>query len=62
MARTWFSRPEEPVFAVVRSWRDTEEWDRPPVPGGNTGADSSGRSHAGLQDGNWSLSKPPDRL
>jgi putative SOS response-associated peptidase YedK len=24
--RTWFSLPEEPLFAVAGIWRDTEEW------------------------------------
>jgi len=24
--RTWFSLPEEPVFAVAGIWRDTDEW------------------------------------
>ena len=27
--RTWFSVPDEPVFAVAGIWRDTEEWGRP---------------------------------
>ena len=26
MTRTWFSLPDEPVFAVAGIWRDTEEW------------------------------------
>jgi putative SOS response-associated peptidase YedK len=24
--RTWFSLPDEPVFAVAGIWRDTDEW------------------------------------
>jgi putative SOS response-associated peptidase YedK len=24
--RTWFSLPDEPIFAVAGIWRDTEEW------------------------------------
>jgi len=24
--RTWFSLPDQPVFAVAGSWRDTPEW------------------------------------
>jgi putative SOS response-associated peptidase YedK len=38
--RTWFSLPDEPVFAIAGIWRDTEEWgpaysmvmtDHPPI-------------------------------
>lgn len=26
MTRTWFSLPDQPVFAVAGIWRDTDEW------------------------------------
>lgn len=26
--RTWFTLPDQPVFAVAGLWRDTEEWGR----------------------------------
>jgi putative SOS response-associated peptidase YedK len=26
MTRTWFSVPDQPVFAVAGIWRDTDEW------------------------------------